>query len=122
MGISFTNEELMSPAVNKALGALAGKPLPPKVAWTVADVLDYVNDRLKKHGKLQKALAERHGIKDGTPMDTLAPEIRAEFEQLNAITEDMPIEPIVLPEKDASGKEIWYEPIIFVALRKLIKR
>jgi hypothetical protein len=125
MGISFTNAEIVE--LNdfgrmRILAMLAGKPLPPKIAWTVSDIIEYVRERAKKYGATQKALADRHAIAEGATLESLAPEIRAEFDELNEITEEMPVEPITLPIKDATGREIWYEPIIFSALRKIIKR
>jgi hypothetical protein len=121
MSVKFTNAELVGMPFGRALGMLSGKPLPPKLAWTVVDVIEFVNARCKQYSKIQKEIAERNKIKDGTAIDSLPEPLRKEFEELDALECEIPIEPITLPEKDAAGREIWYEPMIFVVLQKIIK-
>lgn len=122
MGISFMNEEIEHQNFKAALGLLVGKPLPVKTSWTVSDVIEWVNAQAKKCAAQRVDLGKKYEIKDKTPLSSLPAGVQKEFTDLDEMVVEMPVEPFTLPVKDAAGREIWYEPVIFSALRKLIKR
>ena len=140
--IVLTNAEAMDRRIPIALNMLANKAFGYKLCWAIADITEAVERQSKKYSKATMALFQAHGAKktqQGYAFDQLTgdevkdagkvpmPDVcKDELDKLADETMDHDIPLLELPSKlkGKDGKDIdaEYEPLIFIALRKFIKR
>lgn len=145
--ITLTNNEVTDRRLGIAISKLAGQSFAYKLAWAITDVQDAVEKQTKKYQNTLKNLFKTHGAKtdnkgnyffDNETGDAekdagkvfMPAACREEIEALGEETMEHELELIELPltrkVKDKDGKEkdepIEYEPIIFIGMKKFIKR
>jgi len=140
--IVLTNAEAMDRRMPMALGMLAQRSFGYKLAWAIADVTGIIEAQTKKYNAAITVLFQAHGAKkvqNGYAFDQLTgdavkdtgkvpmPEAcQDEVERLADEVMEHSIElielPVLVKGKDGKEFEAEYEPLVFIALRKFIKR
>lgn len=133
--IQLSNDEAASQTISEAIMLLSQKSFGYKLAWFISDIQDAVKKQSKAYNEGLLNLAKAYG---GTPKGTgyvfdednpVPDEFTVEAQKLGDEVVEHEFELIELPEeitKTVNGKKITekvsYEPVIFIGLRKFIKR
>jgi hypothetical protein len=84
--------------LRQGLGEVARLPLPVKVAYRLAKVVEHVESEAKRYEKLRQAIFEKRGTRDGDRL-TIPPEAVeahvAELNELLMLESELAVEPCV---------------------------